>query len=289
MNALSLPAPAKLNLFLHILGRRADGYHELQTAYRMLDFCDTVHVAAEGAGIEMAAPTPGVMPERDLALHAARALARAAGVHVGARIRVDKRIPAGAGLGGGSSDAAAVLTALNRLWGLDYAPAELAAIGLELGADVPVFIHGCDAWGEGIGERLSPLALKPAWYVVVIPDVHVDTAGIFADPALRRDRAAVSPQQWLAAPAECVNDCMPVVSARFPQVAAAVTETAKYGSVRMSGTGSALFLEFGRAADAAEVGKALADRYNVLVTHAPGTGWLGRSVGAAQAPRRPDA
>lgn len=272
MTRLSLPAPAKLNLFLHVLGRRGDGYHELQTAFRILDFGDTVHLDTGAEVICMDTPTPGVDPEDDLALRAARALARAAGVRRGAGIRIDKRIPAGAGLGGGSSDAAAVLVGLNRLWGLELDPAELAGIALDLGADVPVFAHGRDAWGEGVGEMLSPLGLPPAWYVIVIPRVHVATARVFGDAALRRDRAAVSPRHWLAQREGFGNDCLPVVCRLYPQIEAAAADLAGYGRARLSGTGSALFLEFDDPDRAREVGNALGGRYNTIVTRAAGSG-----------------
>ena len=181
------PAPAKLNLFLHVVGRRADGYHLLQTAFRLIDLCDSLEFAPRADGeIRLATPLPGVPDGEDLTTRAARLLREAAGLDAGVDIKCEKRIPVGGGLGGGSSDAATTLIALNDLWGAGLKRSELAPLALRLGADVPFFLRGRNAFGEGIGERLTPLDLDPAWYVVITPQVAVSTREIFASPALTR-------------------------------------------------------------------------------------------------------
>lgn len=271
ITSLTLPAPAKLNLFLHVTGRRRDGYHELQTVFRLLVFEDTVHLSRRRDGeLRMARPTPGVAPDDDLALAAARALQKETGCSLGAEIRIDKRIPAGAGLGGGSSNAASVLKGLNTLWELGLDDARLARIGVELGADIPVFLRGRDAWAEGVGEKLTPLRLPPAWYLLVFPPLSISTAGIFSDPDLKRDRAPLTPDAWRADPAQAVNDCEPVVLNRHPEMADIKHELEKHGPARMSGTGSTFFLAFPDFKSARAVGIALGSRYNIALTPARG-------------------
>ncbi len=187
MRALhDVPAPAKLNLFLHIVGRRADGYHLLQSAFMLIDWCDTLHFERRPAGRLSREDLTTALPQDDLILRAARALQSATGTAHGAHIAVGKRIPAQAGMGGGSSDAASTLLALNRLWGLGLKLQELERIGLALGADVPFFLRGCNAWVEGIGERITPIGLPPARFVVAKPLAGLDTSLIFRDPALKR-------------------------------------------------------------------------------------------------------
>ncbi|MGE8263747.1 MAG: 4-(cytidine 5'-diphospho)-2-C-methyl-D-erythritol kinase, partial [Stenotrophomonas sp.] len=183
------PAPAKLNLFLHITGRRPDGYHQLQTVFRLLDWGDRIHLRVRDDGrIRREGPSvAGVAEADDLAIRAAHLLKAAANIAQGADIGVEKRVPAGGGFGGGSSDAATVLVALNRLWGAGLEVDALAALGLQLGADVPVFVRGHNAWAEGVGELLTPIALPPAWFVLVHPGVHVPTPALFASPDLTRD------------------------------------------------------------------------------------------------------
>src|SRR5450631_2172838 len=199
----SWPAPAKLNLFLHIIGRRADGYHELQTLFQFVDLCDdiTIRVRADGQ-INRLSGASGVPAEQDLVVRAARALQQAAGITLGADLGVYKRIPVGAGLGGGSSDAATTLVALNRLWNVGWPPARLAALGLSLGADVPVFVHGRVAWAEGIGERLTPLyppqVPKERNYLIVKPKVSIATAAVFQHPELTRNSPPITIDGFLS-------------------------------------------------------------------------------------------
>lgn len=238
------PAPAKLNLMLRILGRRPDGYHRLQTVFQLLDRCDLLwfDVTTGGDVIRIGTGAAGVAPDDDLAVRAARALQVATGCRAGVRIRIRKHIPAGAGLGGGSSDAATTLLALNRLWGTGLAEDELAALGCELGADVPVFVRGCSAWAEGIGERLSPLALGERWYLVVMPPVTVSTGIVFADPELTRDSAPITIRDFLAGAGG--NDCETVVHARYPEVAEAARWLSHFGTARLTGTGACVFASF---------------------------------------------
>lgn len=235
------PAPAKLNLFLHIVGRRADGYHLLQTAFQLLDCGDTVRLRLRADGeVRRLDPLPGVAAEADLAVRAAHLLRDAAGIGRGADIAIDKRIPMGGGLGGGSSDAATTLVALNALWGTGLGEDELAALGQRLGADVPVFVRGRSAWAEGIGERLTPLDLPQRWYVVVDPGVHVPTAALFAAPELTRAAPQLTIPRFLAGEATG-NAFEPVARARFPAVARALDWLGGYGEARLSGSGGCVF------------------------------------------------
>lgn len=235
------PAPAKLNLFLHIVGRRDDGYHLLQTAFQLLDWGDTVRLRPRQDGrILRVDPLPGVDPEADLAVRAARLLQAAGGGGLGADIAVDKRIPLGGGLGGGSSDAATTLVALNALWRTGLAEDELAELGLRLGADVPVFVRGRSAWAEGVGERLTPLALAERWYVIVDPGASVPTAALFAAPELTRAAPQLTIPLFLAG-ARTSNVFEPVVRERFPAVAAALDWLGGYGPARLSGSGGCVF------------------------------------------------
>lgn len=235
------PAPAKVNLFLHIVGRRDDGYHLLQTAFQLLDFGDTVRLRPRQDGrIVRIDPLPDIDPEDDLAVRAARALAKAADRSLGADIAVAKRIPMGGGLGGGSSDAATVLVALDALWGTGLDTAALASIGLGLGADVPVFVNGMSAWAEGVGERLTPLDLPDGWFVVVDPGVRVPTAALFRDPDLTRSAPHLTIPLF-ASGAETVNVFEPVVRGRFPAVARALDWLRGLAPARLSGSGGCIF------------------------------------------------
>ncbi len=234
------PAPAKINLFLHVTGRREDGYHELSTAFQFLDFGDELAFAPRADGtIRLATELPGVDPEANLVARAARLLAAETGTRAGVDIHLDKRIPMGGGLGGGSSDAATTLVALDRLWGTALGTEALAELGLRLGADVPVFVRGRAAFAEGVGEKLTPHDFDEPWYVVIDPGVAVSTAEIFSAPELTRDgsRATIS---CFAMGAEH-NDCEPVVRARYPEVARALDWLAERGPARLTGTGGCLF------------------------------------------------
>lgn len=241
--AFPWPAPAKLNLFLHVTGRRADGYHTLQTLFRFVEFSDNLYFTPRGDGEFTRTGDPEGLPEKDdLVLRAARTLRQVSGVPIGADIHVEKRIPMGAGLGGGSSNAATTLVALNRLWNLGMPTDELAQIGLSLGADVPVFVRGFTAWGEGIGERLTPVVVDEPWYLIVIPPVNVSTAEIFSAPELVRDHARVDFDEFRAGRTR--NDFEPVTAARYPAVAEVLAWLREHGHARMSGTGAAVFVSF---------------------------------------------
>jgi 4-diphosphocytidyl-2-C-methyl-D-erythritol kinase len=240
---LRLPAPSKLNLFLHVVGRRADGYHLLQTVFQLLDFGDELEFedTADGA-ITLHSDFTAVAPEHNLVMRAARLLAAQHAPGRGARIVLRKCIPSGGGLGGGSSDAATTLLALNRLWGCGLQPDALAALGLALGADVPLFVRGQSAWAEGVGEQLSPLELPDCWYLVLHPRCAVNTAVIFADRELTRNTPLTTMAAFFSG--QCHNDCEPVVRRRYPEVAGALDWLARHGTARMSGTGSCVFAAF---------------------------------------------
>jgi 4-diphosphocytidyl-2-C-methyl-D-erythritol kinase len=258
------PAPAKLNLFLHVTGRRADGYHELQTLFQLIDLCDTITISLRGDGlIERPAGPAGVAPEADLTLRAALALKQATGTRQGADLRVHKRIPQGAGLGGGSSDAATTLLALNELWGCRLSLQDLASLALPLGADVPVFIQGSSAWAEGIGERLTPVSLPEAWYVIIYPGVGVSTREVFQSPELTRNSPLITIRAFFQSGGR--NDCEPVVRARSPEVAAAIDWLAREGSARLTGTGSCVFAARSSAADAERLAARVPDRWMSFV------------------------
>lgn len=234
------PAPAKINRFLQITGRRADGYHTLQTLFQFLDYHDDIHlrVRADGA-IRRPAPLPGIAEADDLAVRAARALQVETGAAAGAEIRITKRLPAGGGLGGGSSDAATVLVALNHLWGCALADDDLAAIGLTLGADVPVFVHGRAAWAEGVGEVLTPLRPDRPWFVVLAPACAVSTKALFQAPELTRNSPPITIRDFRRGGGR--NDFEPVVRARYPEVARAMEALAPFGTPRLSGSGGCVF------------------------------------------------
>ena len=239
------PAPAKLNLFLHITGRLADGYHELQTVFRILEWGDTVFLRprADGRIVRHGDDLAHVPEAADLSLRAAGMLQSAFNVSQGADIRIEKRIPAGGGFGGGSSDAATVLRALDAVWGLEAGVDALAALGARLGADVPVFVHGHNAWAEGVGERLCPVELPAAWYLVVDPGVHVATAALFQAPELTRDAAPATISDF-ASGAPLGNVFEPVLRGLEPAVEAVFRMLSRVGTPRLTGTGSGCFVEF---------------------------------------------
>ena len=238
------PAPAKINRFLHITGRRADGYHTLQTAFQFLDYSDTVYLRVRNDGaIRRASDLPGVPEAQDLTVRAAVALQAETDAASGVEISVTKRLPAGGGLGGGSSNAATVLVALNHLWSCGLGESELAAIGLQLGADVPVFVRGEAAWAEGIGEELQPLALDRPWFVVLAPDCSVSTAEVFQAPELTRNTAAIKIPHFRAGGGR--NDFEAVVRARYPAVNQALEVLSVYGQPQLTGSGACVFLACG--------------------------------------------
>ena len=242
MQSLTLPAPAKLNLFLHITGRREDGYHLLQTLFVILDFADQIVLTVRDDGvIRRVEGAAEVADEADLTVRAARLLQQASGCRLGVDIAVQKRIPMGGGLGGGSSDAATVLQGLNRLWQCGLDEDALALLGLRLGADVPVFVRGRAAWAEGVGELLTPVDLPTKWYVVIHPRVHVPTAELFSAEDLTRN----CPPITLAAFQNGLgrNVFQPVVEKRYPEVAKAISWLSGYSNARLTGTGSCLFAE----------------------------------------------
>ncbi len=249
----SYPAPAKLNLFLRVTGRRADGYHLLQTVFRFLDHADRLHFSPRAdAAVRLVTPLPGVPPENDLSVRAARLLQAASGCRQGVDIRIEKRLPMGGGLGGGSSDAASVLLALNHLWQIALPRQRLQEIGLTLGADVPVFIFGRNAFAEGVGETLRAVELPPRCYVVVEPPVQVPTAAIFAAPELRRDSPPIEARDW--ARDDIGNDLEAIACARFPAIASCLrhlSAAAAPARARMTGSGACVFAECSNPEEAA--------------------------------------
>ncbi len=250
VRALVVPAPAKLNLFLHVTGRRADGYHTLESLFVALDFGDTVSLSRRDDGvIHRTRDVAGVAAEADLSVRAARALQRETGSREGVDIAIDKRIPQGGGLGGGSSDAASVLLGLNRLWRLGLPRAALMRIGLTLGADVPFFVFGAPAIARGIGERLTAVSLPPLWVTVLAPPVAVPTASIFAAPELTR--ATPSAKMDVFSEGYGRNDLQAVAAARFPDIAKALARLAlRSPSARMTGSGGCVFAWFASEAEA---------------------------------------
>ena len=266
--AIVVPAPAKLNLFLHVVDRRPDGYHELQTVFQFVDLADRIRLARRNDTLlRRTTEIPGVNEADDLVMRAARLLHEESGVEAGASIEVEKRIPLGGGLGGGSSDAASVLVGLNRLWELGMRPDRLAALGVKLGADVPVFVRGLAAWAEGVGERLVPVELEQPWYVLIVLPFAVSTAYVFRAPALTRNTPRIRMNSLLRGRSEpqespvrverllagARNDCEPVVREIHPEVGEAIDWLSRYGRARMTGTGATVFAPFGSRERAVEV------------------------------------
>ena len=259
------PAPAKLNLMLHITGRRADGYHELQTLFQFLTVSDWLYydVHQQTDDIRLVGEPAGVTAGADLCVRAATLLRDAVNSKAGVTIYNEKHLPLGGGLGGGSSDAATTLRVLNRLWGLGLSTDELARLGLSLGADVPVFVHGQAAWAEGVGEILTPVTPPEAWYLVLVPSVSVSTAAIFSDPGLTRDTPRTKIPDLL--PGTGQNDCAAVVCRRYPEVAAALDWLNGFSAARLTGTGACVFAAFETQADAQAVAAQLPPGWSGLV------------------------
>jgi len=265
-------APAKLNLFLHVVGRRADGYHLLQTAFRLLDWGDRLSFVRRSDGrIRRLTDVAGVPEDADLTVRAARLLQAVTGCPLGADIAINKRLPMGGGLGGGSSDAATALMALNHLWGTGLDRTQLQALGLKLGADVPFFIYGRDAFAEGVGERFQPLELPDAWYVILFPRVAIPTSEIFSAGELTRDTEPIRIADFAASTTR--NDLQPVACKRYPEVAAAIDWLAQYAPARMTGSGACVFAQVDGEVDAKRIVQACPARWRA---------WSARSL-----PRHP--
>jgi 4-diphosphocytidyl-2-C-methyl-D-erythritol kinase len=256
------PAPAKLNLFLHVVGRRPDGYHLLQTAFQFVDYHDSINFTIrKDSGLTLTSGYPGINENNNLVMRAARLLQHETGCTLGAEIAVIKSIPVGGGLGGGSSNAATTLVALNRLWSLELTVQQLASLGLTLGADIPVFVHGQAAWAEGIGEELTPFEPVENWNLIIYPGCQVPTADVFNDGDLTRNTPAITIRDFLRSGGH--NDCEAVVRHQYPPIAAALDWLRQYGNARMTGTGSCVFASFNDRDQAVEI-------YNLLPS-----GWQG--------------
>jgi 4-diphosphocytidyl-2-C-methyl-D-erythritol kinase len=242
--ALPWPAPAKLNLMLRILGRRGDGYHRLQTVFQFIGLSDLISFRPRGDGriVRRSPQLRGVPADADLTLRAARLLQERTGCALGADIDVEKRVPMGGGLGGGSSDAATTLVALNHIWGTGLSRHQLCELGLDLGADVPVFLRGRAAWGEGVGEQLTPLELPQAWFLVLAPRCEVSTAAVFSDPDLTRDSPSITISDFISG--DDRNDCLAVVRRRYAAVAEALDWLSPRARARLTGTGACIFAAF---------------------------------------------
>jgi 4-diphosphocytidyl-2-C-methyl-D-erythritol kinase len=246
------PAPAKLNLFLHVVGRRPDGYHLLQTAFRLIERLDWLRFTPRSDGrIGLAREIPGIAEDEELAVRAARLLRERGDASLGVEIDIEKNIPIGGGLGGGSSDCATTLAVLNRLWGLGLSRQALAEMAIGLGADVPFFLFGSNAFGEGIGERLTALELPSAWYLVLVPPVAVSTRAVFASPELTRNSKTIKISSFSAGFGR--NDLEPVVCRRHAEVAAHLGWLRQFGDARMSGSGACVFVEFATEREARSV------------------------------------
>lgn len=260
------PAPGKLNLMLRIVGRRADGYHLLQTVFQFIDLCDWLTFRVlDTDEVVLCNPLPGVPAEQDLTVRAARLLQEESGCRRGVEIAIDKRLPMGGGLGGGSSDAATTLLALNRLWGGGFPNERLQELGLRLGADVPVFVKGVGAWAEGVGERLMPVELPEPWYVVLVPDCPVATAKVFGAPDLTRNSEPIKIADFLSG--NRINDCLPAVREMYPPVRQALEDLGREaGESRLTGTGACVFAECSSKSQAEGIAKNLSARWDAQVT-----------------------
>jgi 4-diphosphocytidyl-2-C-methyl-D-erythritol kinase len=237
------PAPAKLNLMLRIVGRRPDGYHLLQTVFQFIDLCDWIRFHPSNDGqVSLQNTLVGVTEQDDLTVRAAKLLKAETGCELGVRIAVEKNLPMGGGLGGGSSDAATTLVVLNKLWQLNLSTEKLMALGLSLGADVPIFIYGHAAWAEGVGEKLQQITVPERWIVVIKPDCHVNTGEIFSAKELTRDSKPIIINDFIAGQHQ--NDCIAVVSQRYPAVQNALLALSEFSEARLTGTGACVFAEF---------------------------------------------
>ena len=274
---LTLPAPAKLNLMLHITGRRADGYHELQTLFQFLDYGDELSFALRDDGeVRLQTEIADVPHDSNLIVRAARALKEASGSPFGVDIWLKKILPMGGGIGGGSSDAATTLLGLNHLWQLGWDEERLAGLGLKLGADVPVFVRGHAAFAEGIGEILTPVTPEEPWYLVLVPQVSVSTAEIFSDPLLTRDTPPIKVRP--VPKGNSRNDCLPVVTRRYPEVGNALNLLGKFTEAKLTGTGSCVFGAFPSKAEADKVSALLTETHTGFVAKGANISMLHRKL-----------
>lgn len=258
------PAPAKLNLMLRIVGRRPDGYHLLQTVFQFIDRCDWLSFQPRPDGhIVRSNEIAGVPENEDLTIRAAGLLKKDSGYRGGVTICVEKNLPLGGGLGGGSSDAATVLVALNELWGLGFSIEQLSALGLNLGADVPIFVHGCSAWAEGVGEKFQAIDLAEPWYVIIVPDCQVSTQKVFASDALTRNNKPITIKDFTSVFSG--NDCLSVVRAMYSPVHDALEQLGRFGDAKLTGTGACVFSEFDSADRARQVAEKLRHDWDVFV------------------------
>lgn len=258
------PAPAKLNLMLRITGRREDGYHLLQSVFQLIDLCDwlTFHPVEDGS-IRLLNPIPGVPEQTDLTIRAANLLRQASGCELGVAIEIEKNLPMGGGLGGGSSDAATTLLALNHLWGLEFSIEKLMELGLSLGADVPVFVYGYSAWAEGVGEKLTPMILPEDWFLIIKPDCHVNTREIFLSEDLTRDSNVIKITDFTEGLID--NDCTQVVRSLYPAVDDALTDLSRVGVSRLTGTGACVFAQYSNKDKALEASRFLKNLGQVYI------------------------
>jgi len=259
------PAPAKLNLMLRIVGQRADGYHLLQTVFQFIDLCDWISFhPADNGRVYLQKPLTGVAEADDLTIRAANLLKTETGCHLGVCIDVEKNLPMGGGIGGGSSDAATTLVVLNKLWELNLSTEKLMALGLSLGADVPIFVHGHAAWAEGVGEQLQAINPPEKWIVIIKPDCHVNTGEIFSSKELTRDSKYITIDDFTAGQQQ--NDCIEVVSQRYPAVRDALVDLSVFAEARLTGTGACVFAQFDSQESAVNAYQSLKNKWQVYLT-----------------------
>lgn len=259
------PAPAKLNLFLHIIGRRADGYHLLQTVFQFVEFGDELFFeTTENGQVCLETSMPDVSHDDNIIVKAANALKRLSDNSQGVNIRLNKRIPMGGGLGGGSSDAATTLLALNKLWNINLSKQELMAIGVKLGADVPIFIFGHSAWAEGVGEQLQTISPPENWFLIIFPSININTGAIFSSTELTRNKLPIKIRDFLNGPTE--NVCEPVVSKLYPEVQVALDWLTQFSKARLTGTGACIFASFESENEANNVASQVPQKWHKYVT-----------------------
>lgn len=259
------PAPAKINLMLRIIGQREDGYHLLQTVFQFVDWCDWLtFYPLNGSQVRLVSPISGVSVETDLTVRAARLLQQTTNYRQGVLIEVEKNLPMGGGLGGGSSDAATTLLALNQLWKLGLSVTQLMTLGLQLGADVPVFVFGYAAWAEGVGEKLQKIEVEEKWLVIIKPECHVDTKAIFAASDLTRNSKSIRMAEFFAGQHQ--NDCLGVVRKLYQQIGDALTDLAFFADARLTGTGASVFAQFDSQVVAQNAFTSLQSRWQVYLT-----------------------